>query len=436
MKIEIVKTGINGEGIGYYRRKPVFVVGALEGETVDLESIKDNGKYYTGKLKKITEKSDRRVRPFCKHQKYCGGCSLMITEYENQLKIKKENLRETLQKYAGYKGKIEEIIPSEKILNYRNKINLPFSERDGVLFNAMYAPNSNHPVIIERCLIHDEKLEIVRLEVLRILNDNHLKLYDNKEKSGLRQLVIRGFEKVQIVIVSGNDVFSQKLIDQIMQIEDVVSLYQCINTVRNPVNMMNDDLKLLAGENTISLKLGEYTMDMLPRAFFQLNRYQAEVIYKMVAQLIPEKIATIVEAYSGIGAISMYVHDKADKVYGIELESQAVENAIRNAERNGIGNVFFICGDAGKKMISLSKKQKIDILIVDPPRSGLDFAMIDIIRKSKPEQIIYVSCNPATLAKNIHDLSGSYHIRNVVPVDMFPQTVHVETVVLMSRIHD
>ncbi|MBQ1827391.1 MAG: class I SAM-dependent RNA methyltransferase, partial [Erysipelotrichaceae bacterium] len=285
MKLEIVKTGINGEGIGYYRHKPVFVIGALEGETVDLESLKDNGRYFTGKLRKIVEKSENRVRPFCKYQKYCGGCPLMITNYENQLRIKKENLRETLEKYAGYTGKIENVIPSEKILNYRNKINLPFAWKDGVLCNAMYAPGSNHPVIIDKCLIHDEKLEKVRLDVLKVLNGNHVKLYDNKSKTGVRQLIIRGFEKVQIIIVSGNDVFSAALIEQIMKITDVVSLYQCVNTVRNPLSMLNDDLRLLAGEKTIALKLNDYKLNMLPKAFFQLNRYQADVIYKMIESL-------------------------------------------------------------------------------------------------------------------------------------------------------
>ena len=189
----------------------------------------------------------------------------------------------------------------------------------------------------------------------------------------------------------------------------------------------------LGGDRRLELKLDSLRLQLSPRSFFQLNTEQAKQLYRCVASLIPQHNDLIVEAYSGIGAISLYVKDKAKQIIGIESIKDAVVNANENAKRNNAGHVSFLCADAADKCTYLSKKQQIDTLIVDPPRSGLDDAMLECILRSKIKHVIYISCNPATLGKNLACLKERYEIKTILPFDMFPQTPHVESVVLLVR---
>lgn len=431
-RLKITKSGINGEGIGFFKRKPVFVDGCYKNEVVDCILI-DEGNHYRGKLIKILEYSKERVKPKCPLQKICGGCNLMAVNYDEQLRIKKELLEGALDKYFTHFD-IADVIPSEKIFHYRNKCNLPFFEHDGKLINALYRQGSNHPILMDECIIHEERLEEIRKQILKVLNKHKLKAYDHKEKKGLRQLVIRGFkDEYQVVLISGNDRFDQKLIDDLSTIKGVTSLYQGINTVKNPVHLLNGKLKRLSGPKKIIFRSGDYKLSLSPEAFFQLNEYQAERIYNDVNELIDHKVDTIVEAYSGIGAISLYLHDKGNEIIGIELEEKAVKDANENAKLNDIHNVSFLAEDASKALRRIVKSKKIDVLVVDPPRSGLDDEILTTIMKTKINKIIYVSCNPATLARNLDVLSDKYKVEEIKAYDMFPNTPHVETVVLMGK---
>lgn len=427
MKLQIVKAGINGEGIGFYKRKPVFVEGCFPGETIDCDII-DEGRHCRGKLKKIIQKSPYRISSPCPHAFKCGGCTLIDLEYEEQLRIKKQLLEGALYKYAEYEEEINDIVPSPKQFSYRNKCNLPVIEHNGKLVNALYKQGSNHPAVIDECIVHDEKVEKIRKQILNVLNHHHLKAYYHKEKSGIRQLVIRGFEdEYQAVIISGNDDLGN-MIDDLKKIRDLTSVYQGINIHKNPVNMMPEHLKLLYGKKKIEMKTGDYRLCLSPQAFFQLNHDQASRIYRDVSEMIDERKKLIVEAYCGIGAISLYLHDKAQRLIGIEIIERAVKDAKDNARINRYDHMEFICDDASKALRKITKNEKIDVLVVDPPRTGLDDELLTTLLKTKIDQIIYISCNPSTLGKDLSILQKKYHIASIQGYDMFPNTPHVETV--------
>ncbi|MBQ9035931.1 MAG: hypothetical protein IJ115_00505, partial [Erysipelotrichaceae bacterium] len=210
-------------------------------------------------------------------------------------------------------------------------------DNNGKLANAMYKTGSNKPVIIEDCLLHDKKIEAIRKKVLEVLNEHHYPVYDNKVKKGVRHLVIRGFgDEYQLVLVTGQDTISREIISELENIRGIVSIYQGINTQKNPVKMMPDTLKLLSGEKTINMQLNDYYFKLSPQAFFQLNSETAGNIYEAINELITEKTGTIVEAFCGIGAISLYLHDRADKVISIDLDESAIKNARENCWLNEI----------------------------------------------------------------------------------------------------
>ena len=428
MRLEIVKAGINGEGIGFHSRKPVFIDGCFPGELVECE-LQDEGRHWRGKLIKVLKKSSERIKSPCIHNRNCSACPLMALNYEEQLRIKKQLLEGALYKYCGYDKPLKDIVASDRIYQYRNKCNLPVFEKDGKLVNALYRQDSNHPTIIQNCLIHEEKTEEIRLAILEVLNRHRLKAYDRHEKTGIRQLIVRAYEdNAQAVLVTGKAPLSREVIDDLKQIKGLTSLFQGVNVVRNPVQLMPEKLKPLFGPEKIEMKVGPYKLKLSPQAFFQLNRRQAKRIYEDVSRLIKDRKKLIIEAYCGIGAISLYLHDKAEKLIGIEVIEKAVRDAEENAKLNHVENAQFLCGDASKLVRSILKKEKADLLVVDPPRTGLDEELITTILKSRVKEVIYISCNPATLGKDLQLLKQKYEIRSIQGYDMFPNTPHVETV--------
>lgn len=433
MRLRIKKIGINGEGIAYFKKKPVFINNALVDEEVEVEIIEDNGTYLIGEVKKYISTSKERVEPACHYFSKCGGCNLMMSNYQQQLKIKKELVQEALYRYAGYKGKIEDTIASDKDLFYRNKCNLPFLDNKGKLDNGLYQAGTNIFQTIDKCILHSNKLENLRKQILEVLNNNGCKLYDKKRKSGFRQLVIRGFDdNYQVVLITGKDKLDEKLIEQLSKCKGLTSLYQGINIQKDPYKLMPEQLSLLYGPKAIPLQLDKYQLQLTPQAFFQLNQYTALSLYRKLNEIIESPVDTIVEAYCGIGAISLFLHDKAKKVVGIDIEPAAIKDSKYNAKLNGITNCSFKLGDAASQIRSMINKEPIDILVVDPPRKGIDDSLLEMLCHSSIREIIYVSCNPATLAKNISVLQKKYRLVEVYPFDMFPQTALVETIAVLK----
>lgn len=435
-KLKIQRWGINGEGIAYKNRKPVFVEGVIPDETAVIEITEENDKYYKGKLKKLIEESPRRRYPVCPIADKCGGCALMHVDYKGQIRAKEKLLREALKKYAGYTGEIESMIKNPVPLSYRNACKFPFGlDENGKIITGMYERNSNEFVPVERCIIHSKKLEKVRHEVDAILNRYEMKPYDRETDSGLRNLVLKEFDnQVHIILVTSDMELPAEMVDELLALEDAASVWQ---SIKEPTDM---DFELfgsrmihLGGEMKMTLNLEGLSLELLPRSFFQLNTAQAQNLYRLVEDWVPENTGLLVEAYSGVGAMSLYAADKADEVIGIEYVEDAVANARDNALANGKENVSFVCGDAGEELEKISEDQNVDALIVDPPRSGLNTRMKEAILKAEPEKIIYVSCNPATLGKDLKDLEEAYTIAKVQPFDMFSQTPQIETAVLLNK---
>lgn len=434
MILTIKKWGINGEGIAYCKKKPVFVEGGMPDEVVDAELTEEHDTYCVAEIKKVIEASPRRRRPMCAITKECGGCPLMHADMKGQLRMKSSVLKEALKKYANYSGEILPIIKNPEVLGYRNACKLRFFNEEGRIVCGLYEKGSNKVIGMDRCIIHDKELERVRVRMVEILNEYGAKAYTRKDGSGYRALIMKCFDhKVQVILVTSKMTIDQSLLDAIMEIDGVVSLWQSIKTEgENNLDVFGSQMIHLAGQEKMVVDVCGLKLDLLPRSFFQLNTKQAENLYNVVKDWMP-KCRTVVEAYCGVGAMALLAASKARKVIGIESIEDAVINARENAKKNNIGNVRFICGDAGNELIQISAKKKIDTLIVDPPRSGLDQTMKEAIINAKVRTIIYVSCNPSTLAKDLGVLKDQYAIKKVQPVDMFSQTPHVETVCLMSR---
>ena len=433
MKLEIVKAGINGEGIAFFKRKPVFIEGCFPDEVVDADLI-DEGRHYKGRLKAVLKKSPDRIRSVCSYADKCGACALMGLKYDGQLAIKMQLLENALYKYAEYEGKIEGIVRSDDVYGYRNKCNLPIINYNGKLVNALYKQGSNHPCLITTCFIHEESVEEIRRKILDVLNRYKLQAYDRREKKGMRQLIVRAFDKgAQAVLVTGNDTLKENVIADLKKIKGLKSLFQGINTVRDPIRMMPEKLRPLFGKEKIEVKSLNYELELSPQAFFQLNHKQAEQIYKDAAALIEEKQKLIIEGYCGIGTISLAMHDKAEKIIGIEIIEKAIKDAKDNAKKNKVENVEYRCGDAAKEIRKIVEKEKADVIVVDPPRTGLDDELLKTLLKSKAKQIIYISCNPSTLGKDLYILKKEYEIHLVRGYDMFPNTPLVETLVELVR---
>ena len=310
---------------------------------------------------------------------------------------------------------------------------MPAAMVDDVLETGLYKRDSNDFVPIHACAIHTRGLEKARKEVMDILRESGMKAWSRNKRGGLRMLVMKEFDgKVQVILVTDPMDIDPEITAKIMNIPEVTSVWQSIKTERDPeVETFGKVMRHLAGDETMSLKLGDFDLTLLPRSFFQLNTQQAKVLYETVRDMTPEG-GLIVEAYSGIGGISMFLHDKAKKIIGIEGVADAVTNARENAKANGLENVEFIHGDAAEQLEEIADNEDVDTLVVDPPRSGLQERMIEAVKFAQPKNIIYVSCNPSTLAKDIEALED-YEIEKVQPVDIFSQTSNVEAVVKLKR---
>lgn len=433
MKLEIKKMGINGEGIAYDHKKPVFIPGCFPGEVVEVDQIQKHGSYGKAEVSYITQKADfRRKSPAPTEEKL--GHPFYAIDYAKQGEFKLDLLKEALWKYAHVKSQwIRKINLAPNEFSYRNQCKLPIQDRNGELVCGLFKPNSNHFQVVHNFLSHDPQLEKIRKKVLFILNQNHYPAYDAQKKKGLRYLILRSIEgKTQVTLVTGTESLDSTLIQKLQSIEGLTSLYQSQNAQKQGTNFFGKKTKLLFGEDGLTIPFSSIQLHLSPEAFFQLNTKQAKSLYEYAISKV-DPCETLVEAYCGIGAMSLLASSKANHVIGIELNPQAIEDAKKNATLNQIENVEFQCKDACDGLYQIAKKQSIDCLLVDPPRSGLDDAMLEAMLKIPMERIIYISCNPATLAKNLFVLKQVYEVTTIQAFDLFPQTPHVESVVLLTR---
>ena len=439
--ITIKRLGINGEGIGYYKRLAVFVTGVLPPEEVVVRITDVTNNYAKGEVVRIKIKAKKRVKPFCEHYGECGGCQTQHIAYDEQLSLKEEMLTQTLERYAGIdlsRIKINSMIGMQTPKYYRHKSQMPVRNTKYGLTTGLYKLNSNELVPIRECPIQTENINLVNQPILDILDKYEIFAFDPSTMRGmLRNIVIReshqnGEIQVTLVVTIYNRAL-QDVAREIIKIPNVVSVGISKNKDAKNVEVFGKEVEILVGKNSITEGIGDIRYDLKPKAFYQLNPSQAAKLYKHVkAQLDFEKDRVIVDAYCGAGAISMYLAPNVDKIYGIDISEESIFSALHNKKANKFENTSFFKGDVATILPRIyDNKITPDVIIFDPPRSGIDDKTLDLLNRKVIKKIIYVSCNPSTLAKNIKVLSKKYKVDSITPFDMFPQTSHIEAVVVL-----
>lgn len=441
--LDVVDQGVGGEGIGKVGAYPVFIEGALPGERVEVRLLKVNKNYGFGKLLQVLEPSPHRQEAPCPYYDRCGGCHLMHEDYEGQLKFKRKRVQDALERIGGIRHvEVEETIGMAMPFRYRNKVQLPLGLRNGKVEAGFYARRSHRIVDIDACIVQHEDGDAVLSMVRGWMERHRLKPWQvdgEKVKEGLlRHLMVRkgfGTGELMVVLVSAKrDVpHLLDLLQELRTLEGFCSLVvnvndQDTNLILGPENIV------VYGEGHITDTIGSLTFKISPHSFFQVNPAQTEVMYEKAlafAGLTGEEV--VFDAYCGTGTISLFLSRQAKKVYGMEVVPSAVEDARENARRNGIANVEFLLGKAEVLAAGLiAKGVRPDVVVVDPPRKGCDPALLESIRDVAPQRVVYVSCDPGTLARDLGILEGyGFRAQRVVPVDNFPHSYHVETVVLM-----
>lgn len=445
--LDIVSQGYEGEGIAKINDTfTVFIEGALKGERVNVRIVKSKKSFAYGKLLEVIEPSLERCEAKCSIHKRCGGCKLQYSTYKEQLNFKFERVKDCITKI----GKLDESIVQfplgmDEPWRYRNKVQLPIGMVNGELKIGFFAPRSHEIIDMETCLIQDEIADKVVGITRTWIKKNNIKPYniDGKydETGILRHIMIRrGFttNEVMVVLVTNGSKLPNKdeFISLITEnIPGIKSIVQNINS--KPTNViLGQECITLWGESTISDYIGEFKFNISPLSFFQVNPVQTEVLYNKAleyAGLTGDE--TVFDAYCGTGTITLFLSQKAKKVYGVEIIPQAIENANINAKENNVNNVEFFVGESEVVIPDLINKGiKADVVVVDPPRKGCDVKLLNAITNIDAKKIVYVSCDPSTLARDLAILEGNgYKTVKVQPVDMFPHTAHIENVALLIK---
>ncbi|WP_423364589.1 23S rRNA (uracil(1939)-C(5))-methyltransferase RlmD [Mycoplasma sp. P36-A1] len=434
VEIEIKKIGINGEGIGYYNKNVVFIPNSLPGELVLVHNMENKGSFYTAEVSKIIRKSKDRINPPCKMYNKCQVCSIMPLNYEKQIEAKKTLLLDSIYKYSKKRLRIDEVIKSENNIGYRNTIKLPFFNLKDKLAIGLHKRDTNHYIYLNDCIIQEPQINKTIDSVLSILDEYRYRAYDKKTKIGLRYLIVRSFNKeVMITFVVGkNTKIVDEALDKIEQIKNIISINITTNT-KNRNEIIVEPIKNLRGKKSINAKYNDFEFKLSPESFMQLNTEQAIKMYDKIKSYLGKNNKLVLDLYSGVGSITNYVAECTEKIVGIELSKAATKDAKENARKHRIENAEFVAGDVDDVIKRYAKNKNIDAIIVDPPRVGLSEFTIESIVKSKSKKLIYVSCNPSTLGKDLSILLDYYDVRSTTLIDMFPHTMHVETAMLLIR---
>jgi 23S rRNA (uracil-5-)-methyltransferase RumA len=443
IELPIRRIGINGEGVGYYQKQVIFVDGAVPGEVVAARVTEVDRRHARARLVRVKKRSAYRIEPPCPVYRECGGCQLMHIDRRLQKRLKRELVEEAFARYAGLKQiPIEETIVMDEPWAYRNKAQLPVRREGGRVVLGLYSVGSRRLVDVGDCMVQHPTVNRTLAVAREIVEELDIPVYDEKTHRGsLRHLVARvsfATGDVQLVLVSRTESLpqEQELVRSVNErLPEVKSIVLNHNPARTPL-VFGETSRVLWGEEKLRERLGDLTFLLSARAFFQLNPVQTARLYeevRKVANLTGKE--TMVDAYCGAGTIGLWLAREAGRIIGMDTIPEAIADARENAAINGIGNAEFHVGEAEKLLPEWVKEGlRPDVVVVDPPRTGLGEALIDSLLEVKPSKIVYVSCNPSTLAKDCARLlSGGYMLEKVVPLDMFPQTAHVESVVLLKR---
>lgn len=430
-EIEIGGLGTNGEGVGRFNDFTIFVEGALPTEKISVQIIEVKKNYAVGKLQKILRESSERVKPFCPIYESCGGCQIQHLSYPAQLIWKRQQVADAVERIGKLHGvEIFDTLGMKNPLRYRNKMQFPVGKNLAV---GCYARGSHKIIDTDSCMIQKESADKVLVAVKKILKRFNISPYDEDSHKGiLRHVMSRvGFNnEIMVVLVTATkNLPNEKSIVKAIRAElpEISTIQQNIQTFHNNV-ILGRETKILFGKPTIKDKIGNLEFNISARSFFQVNTAQAEVLYKTAknfAELSGKEI--VIDAYCGTGTIGLFMAKNAYKFFGIEIVNSAIDDAKKNARENKIRNAEFIVGDVVKVLPRL--ETYADVVVVDPPRAGCDKKVLETFAEMNPARIVYVSCNPATLARDLAILSElGYTAKKIQPVDMFPFSSHVEAV--------
>lgn len=440
--VDIIDNGFEGEGIAKIDGLTVFVPGSIKGEKCEILIVKVLASHAYGKIVNIIEKSENRKESDCATYKRCGGCSLRHMTYESTLKLKRQVVQNLVNKGLKKKVEVLETIGMENPYNYRNKAQYPVGlNSEGQPEVGVFAQRTHTIIPIQTCLIQTEISQKIAKTILNFVKEKNIQVYNEENQKGLlRHIVIKVGKytnQVMCILVVNDSKFNQE--------QELVKLlcekYPEIKTIVKNINNKNTNVILgkenvnLYGNGYIEDKLGEYIFKISPMSFYQVNPVQAEILYTTaINQANLDRNDILFDLYCGIGTIGIFASKYVNKVYGIEIVPQAIEDAKENAKINDVKNIEFICGDVEVAFDELINKEKIvpSAIIVDPPRKGLDNKTVENIAKIKPAKLVYISCNPATMVRDLAKLEEIYNIKTIQPVDMFPWTNGVESITILE----
>lgn len=442
--LEIEDCGIDGEGIGKADGFTVFVKDAVIGDTVTAKIIKAKKNYGYGRLMEVLKPSPYRVEPKCEFARQCGGCQLQALSYDQQLVFKTNKVKGHLERIGGFTDiPMEPIIGMDELFHYRNKAQFPVGRnKEGKIVTGFYAGRTHNIIENRDCALGVAENKEVLNRVISHMEKYGIEPYNEATGKGLvRHVLIRyGYftkEVMVCLILNGNKLPKEELlVKSLCEIPGMTSITINVNKKRSNV-ILGEEIRLLWGQEYITDRIGDISYQISPLSFYQVNPMQTQKLYAKAleyADLHGEE--TVWDLYCGIGTISLFLAQKAKFVRGVEIVPAAIENAKENAKLNGLENTEFFVGKAEEVLPREYKKNGVyaDVIVVDPPRKGCDETLLETMIEMNPERIVYVSCDSATLARDLKYLcERGYELRKVCPVDQFGMTVHVETVVLLSK---
>lgn len=441
-EVEIVDNGFEGEGIAKISDFTIFIPGAIKGERCKILIVKVNKTFAFGKLLEVCTKSKYRVEVDCATYKRCGGCSLRHIQYEETLKLKRDMVQNLVTKTLNTKINVKDTIGMQEPFHYRNKLQYPVGyDKTNKPVMGVYANRTHEIIPVESCLIQNKEAEEVAKAVFEFIKENKITVYNEQTRKGaIRHIIVRigaRTNEIMCILVTNEEKIEKEneLVDAISKkFPQVKTIVKNINK-KNTNVILGDTNVILSGNGYIYDKLGEYTFKISPMSFYQTNPIQTEVLYqKAIAFAKLDKDDILCDLYCGIGTIGIFASSKVKQVYGIEIVEEAVEAARENAKINKVDNIEFIAGDVEKAFKELveTREVKPTAIIVDPPRRGLDTTTISKILEIAVDKFVYVSCNPATMVRDLKMLEEKYEVKEIQPVDMFPFSKHVECVSVLK----
>ena len=430
-----------GQGVAHIEGCAVFIPNAIAGERYRVRVELARKTWAAGKIVEILEKSPHRRNRECPVAKHCGGCDFWHMDYEEESRLKAERVRNCLNRIGGENLEKIEILSAPTCYGYRNKAQYPVAAKKGKAFAGFFKAGTHEVVANDRCLILPRETDGVKDTVMDYVNQYRVTTYDEAAHKGLLRhiYVRRGAVSGQVLVclaVNGNRIPKpEALIERLKKISGFTTLVLSVNTKKGNA-VLGDEFITLYGPGYIEDTLCGLNFRLSPRSFYQVNHHQAQRLYEAaISQAEITKEDTVLDLYCGVGTITLAMASAAGKVIGVEVIPQAVEDARDNAKRNGIENAEFFCGDAGEAALALEKQGiRADVVVVDPPRKGLNADTIEALARFAPRRIVYVSCDPATLARDVALLKErGYQLKNAMAADLFPRCSHVESIVTLIK---